>query len=123
VKICHRESISDKQERFLHIYPFSSSCLSFIVYSFSKQMSSSSNASLIASLYNALNQCNRYFAILIFLFGSVGNIMLVKRTRSGHVCFIMRISQPVQVVTTKNGKSPKCVCESSCSRPREERYD
>jgi hypothetical protein len=38
-------------------------------------MSSSSDASLIASLYNALNQLNRYFIIFIFLFGLVGNMI------------------------------------------------
>ncbi|CAF4049598.1 unnamed protein product, partial [Rotaria sordida] len=38
-------------------------------------MTSSSNASLIASLNDVSTQFNRYFGIFIFLFGIVGNVL------------------------------------------------
>jgi hypothetical protein len=81
-------------------------------YSFSEQMSSSSGAKLIDLLNNTSTQLNRYFALLIFLFGVVGNILntlvLSQRPlRSNPCAWLFLVASIAYLISILAGLTPR----------------
>ena len=81
-------------------------------YSMSEQMLSSSDTDLITLLNNVSMQLNRYFAIFIFLFGTIGNIINVlvlsqRPLRSNPCAWLLLVSSIVYSISILTGLLPR----------------